>query len=61
VYGGAKIQLKLKVTVQVYDGIIVPEATTVSELDAVFDDTVDCVELGFHEIVTVLDTSDGNV
>lgn len=56
--------MKLKVTVHVYEGMTVPAATTVNELDARVDDTVDWVELEFHDIVTVVGTSvveSGNV
>jgi hypothetical protein len=46
-------QVTLKLIVQAYDGTIFPAAVTVRELDALFGDTVDCVETGFHEIVGV--------
>jgi hypothetical protein len=52
--GCVLIQLKLNVTVQVCDGIIVPVAATVNKLDALFSDADDCVGLESHDIVVVV-------
>jgi hypothetical protein len=51
-------QLKLNVTLQVYDGRIVPAAVTVNILDALLEKTVDIVEFEFHDIVAVVVTSE---
>jgi hypothetical protein len=48
----------LKVTAHVYDGTLDPVAVIVKELDALFDDTVDCALPAFHDIVAEVVTSE---